>query len=89
MQNKLFDNIDDFDIIKREWQNMPEYNNVKDIEPLITVKIKFITKQDFDKFHELLKKHIYKERVFNGTQRNDVKSAWYPSKVDKKEFVYE
>ena len=59
MQEGLFDNLDEFDIIKREWQNMPEYNNVKEPEPLVTIKIKFDTIEDYDEFHALLKEYIY------------------------------
>ena len=48
--------LDEYDVNHREWKDMPEYNNVKPPEPLITVTIKFETEKDYDSFHKLLKK---------------------------------
>ena len=88
-QECLFDDLDEQDIYRREGKNMPEYNNTKPPEPLITVTIKFDAVEDYDEFHKLLKKHIYKGRVFDGAQRNHKKTAWFPSKLNKEKFIYE
>ena len=89
-QMPLFDDIDEYDVNHREWKDMPEYNNVKPPEPLITVTIKFETEKDYDLFHKLLKKHIYNgNRIFDGAQRMNKKSAWFPSILGKQKYVYE
>ena len=73
---------------KDEWQDMPEYNNIKKPGPKITVTFKFRNNKDFEVFNELLKKHVYKtNKVFDGMQRKEEKWAWFP--LDEKASNYE
>ena len=84
-QKKLFE--------ENEWQehykNMPEYNNVKKAEPLITVTFKFRKKDDFDKFHKVVKENLYNGmKVFDGMQRKEKKQAWFPLPPRPSHFNY-
>lgn len=64
---------------REHFKGMPEYDNVKKNLAKITVKINFLSEEDFNNFHELLKKHIYNnQRVFDGNQRENKKVTWYP-----------
>ena len=75
---------------KEEWEGMPEYNNVKQPDPEITVTIKFRNKEDYDEFHALIKKHLYDgKKVFDGMQRKDKKTTWYPLKEKASKYYYE
>ena len=59
--------------------DMPEYNNVNLPEPFITATFKFRNQEDFDNFNALIKEHLYGgAKVFDGMQRKDKKTAWYP-----------
>lgn len=78
------------DEIKKHWFNMPEYNNVKEDEPLITATFKFKTEEDFLLFNELLKEHVYKcNKVFDGKQTKSKKQAWFPLKEKGSSYKYE
>ena len=82
-------NIDEFDICKKEWQDMPEYNNINMPKPEITATFKFRSKDDFEIFKELIGKHLYNnERVFDGMQRETIKSAWYPPHNKASGYIY-
>ena len=71
-----------------EWVGMPEYLNVWEEDPEITATFKFRCQDDYDRFHQLVKDHVYGgSRVFGGTQRIEAKSTWYPPK--EKPSVYE
>ena len=83
-----------FKIPTNKWEehyhNMPEYNNVKQPEPLITATFKFTSKEDFDEFHNIIKEHLFNgERVFDGMQRVEHKQSWYPHKIKPKIYRYE
>ena len=74
---------------EKEWVNMPEYNNVPQPEPFMTVTFKFRSLEDFKKFNTVIKKTLYNgEKVFDGRQRKTIKSAWYPSLEKAKNFIY-
>jgi len=79
-QQSLFEIPDDsVNHWEKEWQGMPEYNNVKQPEAVITATFKFRNQEDYDRFHEAVKKALYGgEKVFDGMQRIDKKVAWYP-----------
>lgn len=65
--------------IGQHYFDMPEYNNVKQDDPLITALFKFKTQEDFDTFHAIVKEHLYDgKRVFDGMQKKEAKNAWYP-----------
>ena len=84
----LFD-TDDFVVWKKEWKNMPEYNNIEAIPPFITATFKFRNQKDFDLFNKLVREHLYnKQKVFDGMQRKNIKSTWFPLNVKAKEYIY-
>ena len=88
-QQILFNNIEDYDIQEREWQDMPEYNNVNEPPPLITATFKFKSEQDFLKFKDLIQEHVYDgEKVFDGMQKIEEKTAWYPHKKKASKYEY-
>ena len=71
-----------------EWVGMPEYNNVK-IEPEVVVTIRFLKKEHFDDFHQKIKEHLYSgEKVFDGMQRKEAKSTWYPLREKASNYEY-
>lgn len=74
---------------KEEWLEMPEYNNVKQEEPLITVTFKFRTEEDFFKFKNLVQEFVFNgEKVFDGMQKKDKKTSWYPHKEKASKYEY-
>ena len=90
-QIPLFDSKDiDINSCENEWVDMPEYQNVKQEEAEFTATFKFRTKDDYDQFHDLVKKHIYGgKKVFDGMQSLDKKQAWYPlNRSDSNTFRY-
>ena len=81
------------DLSIEEWQEhyigMPEYNNIKEPEPLITATFKFKNEKDFSNFKDLVQKYIYNGvKVFDGMQRKEKKSAWYPHKEKSSKYEY-
>lgn len=75
--------------IEEHWQDMPEYNNIKQPEPLITATFKFATEEDYNDFHAKVKEYIYGGvKVFDGMQRKDKKQAWYPLKEKASKYEY-
>ena len=88
MKKNLFGEIEGNEW-KKEWVGMPEYNNVEAIPPAITATFKFRSVSDFETFNALIKKHLYKgEKPFDGMQRKDVKSTWFPLKEKAKNYRY-
>ena len=74
---------------EEHYQNMPEYNNIKQSDPLITATFKFRSKEDFDYFHKVVKENLYNnKKVFDGTQRKDKKQAWFPLPPRPSQFKY-
>jgi hypothetical protein len=70
--------------------NMPEYNNVDLPDPVVEVVFKFRSQEDYEKFHALVKEHVYEgKRVFDGMQRKERKSAWYPLLEKPSNYKYE
>lgn len=75
---------------EKEWKNMPEYNNVNEEDPKITVTFKFRTQEDYEEFHKNIKQYIFNnEKVFEGKQTQTKKSAWYPLKQRPGNLRYE
>ena len=76
--------------IEDHWIDMPEYNNKKQPEPLITATFKFASEADFQLFNDLLKKHVYKtNKIFDGMQTKTKKQAWFPLKEKASKYVCE
>jgi len=72
-----------------EWVGMPEYKNVIVPKPVITAKFKFRTKEDYDKFHGVIKEHLYGgNKVFDGMQSENEKQAWYPLNEKASKYRY-
>ena len=79
--------------IENRWEEhyvgMPEYNNVCEPDPSITATFKFRTQEDFEEFNKLIKQHLYDgQRVFDGMQRKEAKSAWYPLRPKASKFKF-
>jgi hypothetical protein len=71
------------------WKDMPEYNNAVQAEPFVTATFKFKNDEDFNEFKELVTEHLYNgERVFDGMQRKQKKTAWYPLKEKASKYEY-
>ena len=65
---------DDILTCETEWDDMPEYNNRKQDDPLITATFKFTNEEDYLKFKDLVQEHIYQgEKVFDGMQKKKQK----------------
>ena len=78
------------DINESLYFGMPEYNNVNLPKPAITATFKFRNQADFDKFHAIIKKHAFNgEKVFDGMQRKEAKTAWYPLLEKASKYEYE
>jgi hypothetical protein len=58
---------------KEEWINMPEYSN-EEIKPYMSIKVHFVTKEDYEEFAELVKQNL----------TDKTKSIWYPKKIKGK-----
>lgn len=87
----LFD-LDKEDI-KNNWKehyiDMPEYNNIKEEKPFIEAVFKFRNQEDFNEFNRLLKLHLYNnQKIFDGMQRKNKKSTWYPLKEKANKYRY-
>jgi len=75
---------------KDEWKDMPEYNNVEATPPNITATFKFRNEEDFKLFKDVVQKELYAgKKVFDGMQRKDVKSTWYPLNKKASKYRYE
>ena len=80
---------DDILTCETEWDDMPEYNNRKQDDPLITATFKFTNEEDYLKFKDLVQEHIYQgEKVFDGMQKKEAKTSWYPHKEKASKFSY-
>jgi hypothetical protein len=72
-----------------EWIGMPEYNNSKPAPPEITATFKFRNKEDFDLFMEIVKSKLFNDkRVFDGKQKKNEYSAWFPLDPRPSENIY-
>lgn len=66
-QLSMIDDLKIDDKWREEWKNMPEYRMTQEV-PLRTIKISFKTKEDIQKFSELIGQKIYENR----------ENYWYP-----------
>lgn len=74
---------------EKEWIDMPEYVNDKVLIPKITATFKFRNKEDFDLFMEVVKTNLYdNKRVFDGKQKLNEYTAWYPLDSRPSEHIY-
>jgi len=75
---------------REHWKDMPEYDNEWQEEPDCIAVFKFKTREDYEEFKELVKENLYDgERVFDGMQRKERKTAWYPAKEKASNYDYE
>lgn len=73
-----------------EWTGMPEYQNVKDSPPEVVATFKFKTREAFERFEKVIKKELYEgQRVFDGMQKKDQKTTWFPLKEKASKFLYQ
>jgi hypothetical protein len=75
------------------WRNhyvgMPEYNNFKAEPAEVIATFKFRNKDDFEKFMDVVKTNLYdNKRVFDGKQKKNDYSAWYPLDSRPSEHIY-
>lgn len=74
---------------KDEWIDMPEFNNIKPLPPEILATFKFRNKEDFDYFMEIVKINLFNnKRVFDGKQKKNDYSAWFPLESRPSENIY-
>ena len=74
---------------KDEWIDMPEYNNIEFPPPAITVTFKFLNQEDYNEFYKIIKKHLFPgEKPFDGGQRKNSKTTWYPHKEKASNYIY-
>jgi hypothetical protein len=72
-----------------EWRDMPEYVNEKQNEPEQIAIFKFENNEDFDRFMLVVKRELFNnERVFDGNQEKNKKSAWYPLPIRPSNHIY-
>ena len=72
-QESLFENIDDFDVQWREWQDMPEFIQ-EDLTSHRKIVVHFRNDEDAKKFSEIIKQKI--------TPRQP--SLWFPEKKPRR-----
>jgi len=60
---------------QKEWQNMPEFYQLKQ-EPYANINIRFRNKEDLEEFAKLIDQNL----------NNKTKSIWYPKLEAKKLF---
>ncbi len=66
-QHNLFDNVEDYEKYKDEWEGMPEFLQ-EDLQPFQSVIVHFEKREDMDEFSKLVEQKLtYK-----------TKSIWYP-----------
>tara|TARA_R110000868_G_scaffold94290_1_gene260247 strand:+ start:140 stop:427 length:288 start_codon:yes stop_codon:yes gene_type:complete len=72
-----------------EWLDMPEYNNIKPIPPQVIATFKFRNQEDFELFMNFVKENLFNgKRVFDGKQKKNDYSAWYPLDSRPSEHIY-
>ena len=74
-QGLLFDSLDEFDLIKREWINMPEFQQ-EDLSPDRQIVVSFKSNEDVQAFAKLINQNI----TFK------TKSIWFPWVENEKQF---
>ena len=75
--------------VEEEWKGMPEYNNNKTEDPVIVATFKFRTKRDFEEFNNYLRHNLYNgQKVFDGMQKKDKKSTWFPPNEKASKYRY-
>tara|TARA_R100001443_G_scaffold102651_1_gene110888 strand:- start:272 stop:1411 length:1140 start_codon:yes stop_codon:yes gene_type:complete len=76
---------------RKEYVNMPTYANDKNKQkPEITATFKFRNKENYIKFMSIVKDKLYdNKRVFDGNQKINEYSAWYPLNIrpSEKEWI--
>ena len=70
-QQTLFDNMDEFHVIKREWIDMPEFFQ-EDREPCQKIIMSFENVADIKSFGELIDQNITSKTL----------SLWYPKQTN-------
>lgn len=80
----------EFNKVEDHYIGLPEYNNIKIDKPFISATFKFRNQEDFDFFNNFLKQNLYKEnKIFDGMQKKDIKSTWFPLNEKASKYLYE
>ena len=74
-QESLFGDLDKYSWWDKEWQDMPEFHQLKQ-EPYANINIRFRNKEDLEEFAKLVDQNL----------NNKTKSMWYPKLEAKKLF---
>jgi hypothetical protein len=74
---------------KDHWVDMPEYDNVEQRPPTITATFKFESLGDYEQFIALITEYVYDgQKPFDGMQRKNTKSTWFPHKDKPSKYLY-
>jgi hypothetical protein len=77
------------DAWQSEWDGMPEYDNRDLTKSEVVVTLHFASTEDYERFEALLREHLYAgRRPFDGRQRKDAKTAWWPPLPKGSDFVW-
>tara|TARA_R100000773_G_C4221238_1_gene120301 strand:- start:4826 stop:5962 length:1137 start_codon:yes stop_codon:yes gene_type:complete len=81
MEQETFGFYESLNDWRDELDGLPAYDNEVQPEPEIRATFKFRNKEDYEKFKEKVREHLYDgQKVFDGLQRETEKQAWYPLK---------
>lgn len=74
---------------REEWVGMPAYDNQDLTEPLVSATFHFATQEDFERFQRVVSEYLYAGgKVFDGRQRKERKTAWFPPLPSRSAFVW-
>lgn len=74
---------------EEEWKGMPEYDNVEQTEPEVTVLFRFRSWEAFEEFKEKIREHLFEgERPFDGMQKKGEYNTWYPHTDRPRKYRY-
>lgn len=71
------------------WKAMPEYDNVDQTKVAKQVTFKFETEAHYDEFISRFQAEFFDgHRVFNGRQKKDSKTGWWPRREKDSNWEY-
>lgn len=74
---------------RKEWSGMPEYDNRDLTTPVISATFHFASQEDYERFLRVVTETLYGgQRVFDGRQRKEHKTTWFPPLPSRSTFEY-
>lgn len=74
---------------RKEYVGMPEYDNRDLTTPAISATFHFASQEDYEAFMRVVSDALYAGgRVFDGRQRKEHKTTWYPPLPSRSAFLY-